>query len=83
MSEGFGLAREPLGKRRIAADFGWEDFHRDHSVQPSLPCFVDGAHAPLAQQLNEIQKRKAGRKLLRRWRDKIAEMQRSWRLRRS
>ena len=56
--EGARLAREALGEARVARDGGRQNLERDQSVEPRLPRLVDGAHAALADQFEDLELRK-------------------------
>ena len=55
-----GLAVEPLGERGRSRRFRPEDLQRHQPVEPRLPGLVDGAHAAVAQQLQDFELREMG-----------------------
>ena len=62
------LAGKPLGKGRVLADLGREDFQRHQPIELFLPGHVDHAHPAAAHQFQNFQVREMGRQLRRGWR---------------
>jgi hypothetical protein len=53
--EDAGLVLEALVERRVVEDFAWEELDGDVAVEGALAGAVDGAHAALAQEFQEVE----------------------------
>ena len=53
-----GFAIKPLSKCRISGGFGANDLQRNQAIEFLLPSLVNGSHAPMPKQSQNLQLRK-------------------------
>ena len=74
-----GFAIKSFGKRRISGGLRANDLQRDKAIQFLLPSLVNGSHAAMTKQSQNLQLRKQRSQRSRRRRNEFRRSRRSWR----